>query len=136
MDDYNDLKQKELDSPFSGFSFAKEAQNAIRSGHWRKKYGLWTLLSAACDEAAEKCNRSINSFSDRLIDVDTCGVHSLKSIADSVDLGFLCKGLKEDYPLDVMELMDLLSVPKHILLDTGRVLSDSANDKLNRTGSR
>ena len=40
MDDYNDLKQKELDSPFSGFSFAKEAQNAIRSGHWRKKYGL------------------------------------------------------------------------------------------------
>ena len=35
-----------------------------------------------------------------------------------------------------MELMDLLSVPKHILLDTGRVLSDSANDKLNRAGSR
>lgn len=131
MIDYDKLKFDELRDAFSDFSFSQEAQKTIRSELWQKKYGLWTLLSGSCEEAAKKCYENINHFSDELIDIDTCNIHSLKSIAKSVDLGFLCKGLNEEYPLEILELLNLLSVPKHLLLDSNRLLSNDSNDKLN-----
>ncbi len=124
-----DIKN-ELKNVNSDFSFSQELQNVSKNERWKRKYGLWTLLSASCDDAASKCYEYINRYIDELVDVDTCNIHSLKSIAKSVDLGFLCKNINENYPKDVLDLINLFSVPKHILLDTNRILKPESNDRI------
>lgn len=128
MSDYKTLNSKELYGIFKDWSFSKEMQNISRNDMWKQKYGLWTFLSAACDEAASKCYEYINKVSQNLIDVDTCNIHSLKSIAESVDLGYLCNHIKEDFPLDVMDLMNLLSIPKHYLIDNESIITRNSSD--------
>lgn len=130
MSDYKIIKNKELNSIFNNWSFSKEMQNISRNDMWKQKYGLWAFLSAACDEAALKCYDYINKFASNLIDIDTCNIHSLKSIAESVDLGYLCKNIKEDYPFEILELINLLSIPSQYFIDSNLILSKSSTDLL------
>lgn len=129
-ENYNEIKKNELKNTHSDFSIAEEMQTASRNEMWRNKYGLWAFLSGACDDAAQKCYEHINGLAESLIDVDTCNVHSLKSIAESVDLSYLCKNIKEDFPFDIAELIDLFSVPKHLLLTSNRLLHPETNATL------
>ena len=89
-DDYL-LKNAELKSVHSDYNFAEQMQHDSINQLWRNKVGLWTLLSAACNDAAQECYEHIQNYTNKLIDIETCDIHSLKSIAKSVDLEFLTK---------------------------------------------
>ena len=67
-EEYNKTKDNELKGRYSDFSFSQEMQTASRNEMWKAKYGLWTFLSGACDEAASKCYEHISRFADSLAD--------------------------------------------------------------------
>ena len=104
-------------------------RNAARNEIWRRKDGLWTVLSATCDDAAKKCYHYIAKIAEKIADIDTCNVHTLKSIATSVNLSFLVKGLHENFPFDIEELINTFSVPPHILLHSDKFLHEDANNR-------
>ena len=119
----------ELKSIYDNWNFAQTMQDLSRNPMWKSKYGLWTFLSGACNDAASKCYIHINKFAQELIDIDTCNVHALKSIAESVDLGYLCKNIQIDsLPNEIQKLIDLLSIPKHYLLYRNDILTENANE--------
>lgn len=128
--DYLNIKNSELKSTYADFSFSEEMQNASRNQMWKNKYGLWFLLSGMCDDVARQCYEHINSYVDDLMDIDTCTVHALKSIAESVDLGYLCKNIREDFPPEIKALIDLFSVPRHLILTSNRIIHQTANEIL------
>ena len=128
-DDYL-LKSAELKSVHSDYNFAEQMQHDSINQLWRNKVGLWTLLSAACNDAAQECYEHIQNYTNKLIDIETCDIHSLKSIAKSVDLEFLTKNIKENYPNDILKLINLLSVPRHILLNSNVLLHSDSNIKI------
>ena len=129
-DKYQIIKQRELKSVHNSFSFAKEMQYAVKSDLWRNKTALWTILSGACDDVAKECYIKINNMVSEISDVDTCNIHSLKSMAKSVDAEFLVKNLREDYDLNILELLNLFSVPKEYILNSNIILHSSVNDHL------
>lgn len=61
-----------------------------------------------------------------LADIDTCNIHTLKSIAKSVDAEYLTDFIKETYPTQLINLINLLSIKKSILFDNFHVLNMSA----------
>lgn len=129
--DYSEKRKLELDLASEKFDFASEMQKAARNPEWRNKLGLWTLLSAACNEAASKCFDKISNFAKNLIDIETCNVKALKSIANEVDLGYLVKNINvSQFPSDIADLIDILSLSRKTLLDKTEVLSQDANDFL------
>jgi hypothetical protein len=128
MSDYNFRDELKLKS--STYSFSEQMQHDALNDFWKRKEGLWTLLSAACDDAAKKYFEHMESYATDFLDIETCNIHALKSIAKSVDLEFLVKHIKEDYPDDILKLLNLLSIPRYILLNTNRILHDDANLKL------
>jgi hypothetical protein len=128
MSQYNYKDELKLKS--SNYSFSEQMQKDAMNDFWRRKEGLWTLLSAACDDAAKQFYEHLDSYANDILDLETCNIHSLKSIAKSVDLNFLVKHIREDYPTDILKLINLLSIPRYILLNTNRILHDDANLKL------
>ena len=128
MDNYKTLQSKELHDIFADWSFSKEMQNISRNEMWKNKTGLWMFLSAACDDAASKCYQYINKFAQNLADIDTCNIHALKSIAESVDLGYLCNHIHEDYPNDILDLINILSIPKHYFIDSESFIVRDSSD--------
>jgi hypothetical protein len=127
----NEYKFKnELKTTFSDYNFSEQMRHDSLNSIWRQKEGLWKLLSASCNDAALECYEAIQQYTDKLVDVETCTIHALKSISKSVDLEFLTKNLKEDYPVDVLKLINLMSVPRHLLLNTNRILHTDTNMKI------
>ena len=128
--DYQTIKKNELRSNNDEFSFSKEMRIASRNDLWRNKTALWTILSGICDDAAKECFIKINNMVSEIADVDTCNIHSLKSIAKSVDAEFLTKDIKENYDNDILELINMFSVPKEYILNSNVILHESVNDNL------
>ena len=109
MNNYNEFKFNELRGPDTEFNFAEIMQQASVNEKWRNKEGLWTLLSAACNEAALKCYEKFNTIIKDTADVETCNIHSLKSMAKSVNAEFLVNDISEDYDNEIMELIEKFS---------------------------
>lgn len=130
IQNYETIKRNEVRSAHDEFSFSNEMQTAIKSELWRNKTALWTVLSGAADDAAKKCYIKINNMVSEIADVDTCNIHSLKSIAKSVDAEFLTKNIREEYDDEILELINLFSVPKEYILNSNIILHESVNDHL------
>jgi hypothetical protein len=83
MSQYNYKDELKLKS--SDYSFSEQMQKDAMNDVWRRKEGLWTLLSAACDDAAKQFYEHLDSYANDILDLETCNIHSLKSIAKSAD---------------------------------------------------
>jgi hypothetical protein len=65
----------------------------------------------------------MSDFIKNLADIDLCNIHALKSIAKSVGCEYLTDFIKEDYPVQLLNLINLLSIPKHQLLNSYQKLN-------------
>jgi len=61
-----------------------------------------------------------------LADIDTCNIHALKSMAKSIDAEHLTNFIKENYPVQLINLINLFSIKKSILFDNFKILNMSA----------
>jgi hypothetical protein len=105
------------------FDFSNILRNTSNNDYWYNKNGLWTVISAACNEAAEEYYIQMSDYIKNLADIDLCNIHALKSIAKSVGCEYLTDFIKEDYPPQLLNLINLLSIPKHLLFDSYQKLN-------------
>jgi hypothetical protein len=120
---YQDLRQAELQSKFSDFDFSQILKQVSNNDYWRGKEALWTVISGACNEAAKEYFIKQSSYIQNLVDVDTCEIHALKSMAESIGASALTDFILENYPTRVTTLLNLFSIPKHILLSPDGILN-------------
>lgn len=120
---FQSLRKTELKSSNANFDFSDILRNASNNDYWYQKEGLWTVISAACNEAATEYYVQMNDYIKNLADIDMCNIHALKSIAKSVGCQYLTDFIKEDYPVQLLNLINLLSIPKHILFDSYQKLN-------------
>ena len=129
-EEYINLKAKELNIINSDWNFAGAMQDAAKNPEWKSREGLWTILSAACNDAAAQYFQKISHFSRNLIDVDTCGIHALRSLAEEADLGYLMKNISTEYPKEILDLIELFSVNKNYLLGKTDYINIESNEFL------
>ena len=109
-------RKRELKSVFTDFNYTEVLKAASNNDYWKDKAGLWSIISAACNDAASEFFVNMNEYIQNLIDIDTCNIHALKSMAKSVKAEHLTDFISENYPDEILKLINLFSIPKHILL--------------------
>ena len=119
---YENYRNSELLSKYSGFDFADLLKETTNNDYWKSKTGLWKVISGACNDAANKFYVQMGEYVQNLADIDTCNIHVLKSIAKSVNAEHLTDFINENYPEDLLRLVNLFSIKKNILLDSYSIL--------------
>lgn len=128
---------EEIKGNFQDWSYASELRKSMLNREWQKKEGLWSFLSAACDDAAKKCYTKTREFAKNLVDVNTCSVDALRSIAESTGMQYLVEGIPSGLPVDVSDLVDKLSVRRHDLVDSfGDRLSGSVAERASKISTK
>lgn len=120
---FQQVRKSELKSINANFDFSNILRNASNNDYWHNKAGLWTVISAACNDAATEYYVQMSDYIKNLADVDLCNIHALKSIAKSVGCEYLTDFIKEDYPPQLLNLINLLSIPKHELFNSYQKLN-------------
>lgn len=129
MNDFSDLSGiSNAGFNSDGFSFAKTAGSLVNNREFSRGFREWSVgrqtpaayvwqcLSAAGDEVGDAVYAGIRDYIDRVSNVDTCGVRSLKSMADQIGLDSpLLNGL-DGLPAEVADLMDIVSIDRKYLL--------------------
>ena len=74
---------------------------------------------------------ALREYIQNLVDIDTCNIHALKSIAKSVNAEHLVSFIQENYPPQLLKLINLFSISRSTLLNQFSILhADSIFPKL------
>ena len=74
---------------------------------------------------------TLREYIQNLVDIDTCNIHALKSIAKSVNAEHLVSFIQENYPPQLLKLINLFSISRSTLLNQFSILhADSIFPKL------
>jgi hypothetical protein len=119
---YTEVRNAELKSKHD-FNFSEILKHASNNDYWKGKEALWTVISGACNEAGKEYFVKQSDYIQNLVDIDTCNIHALKSIAKSVAAEDYTNFLLENYPEKIVDLLNLFSVPKHILFSENGILN-------------
>ena len=131
MKEFEQFRNTELKSKYSDFNLDEILKNAANNDYWQNKQALWTILSGACNDAGKQFYIALREYIQNLVDIDTCNIHSLKSIAHSVDADHLVSFIQENYPPQLLKLINLFSIPRSVLLNQLSILhADSIFPKL------
>jgi len=143
-----------VDRRFLDFSLTEKLHDFIRNYDWQQGYldvvrnnlprdsegriifnqcpefaSTWVTLSAAFEKEAAQIYERIGNLPAANVDINTCNVYSLQSLAQSVGVETM-KVFDIDYPLEIKELIDTLSIPKTTVIEQGYALTDSSLNTL------
>lgn len=110
MSGYKQIRESELKSNTSNFNFSEILQRTTNNDYWMDKQPLWTVISGACNDAAQKYYSNMKEYIQNLCDIDYCNIHALKSMAKSVNAEHLTEFIDEDYPEELLKLINLFSI--------------------------
>lgn len=127
---YKSLRDSELKSIYSDFDFADIMKNAAGSEYWKNKTALWTVISGACNDAAGQWYNKMREYVQNLVDVETCNIFALKSMAKSIDAEYLTSFINDTYPKEILDLINLFSINKNLLFEQFKFLHSDANAPL------
>jgi hypothetical protein len=91
---------------------------------------LWNTISAGCEDIASDIYVKVRNYVSNLNDIDTCELHTLKSLTDMVGYSGNVEYLDFVYPTDVAKLVDIFSIKKDYLLKSGRILDISSRSDI------
>lgn len=114
---FENVRNTELKSVNSNFNFDEILYKTVNNSYWQDKKALWTVISGACNDAAREYFTEMQDFLYAITDIDTCNIHTLKSIAKSIKAEYLTDFIEENYPKDLLKLINLFSIPKHLLIN-------------------
>ena len=89
---------------------------------------IWLSLSAVGQEIGGIFQSNINNFIDNLVNIDTCTVKGLQSLADILGTDYVIFNNIDDFPIDIIKMLDVLSIKKEYLASSKHVkkaLADS-----------
>ena len=76
MSGYKQIRESELKSNTSNFNFSEILQRTTNNDYWMDKQPLWTVISGACNDAAQKYYSNMKEYIQNLCDIDYCNVHA------------------------------------------------------------
>jgi hypothetical protein len=104
---FENVRKSELKSVNSNFNFDEILYKTVNNSYWQDKKALWTVISGACNDAAREYFTEMQDFLYAIADIDTCNIHTLKSIAKSVNAEHITDFIEENYPKDLLKLINL-----------------------------
>ncbi len=78
---------------------------------------IWEVLSAIGEDLGEKIYSDILRYIEKVSDVDTCKLTSLRSMMKMIDMQYDVLDNVEFYPLEIRNLVDVLSISRGKLFD-------------------
>jgi hypothetical protein len=127
---YKSFRDSELKSIYSDFDFADIMKKAAGSDYWKNKTALWTIISGACNDAAGQWYTKMREYVQNLVDIETCNIFALKSMAKSIDAEYLTSFINDSYPKEILDLINLFSINKNLLFEQFKFLHSEANAPL------
>lgn len=88
---YKSYRDTELKSIYADFDFAEIMKTAACNDYWKDKTALWTVISGACNDAAKEFYIKMREYVQNLVDIETCNISALKSMAKSIDAEYLLR---------------------------------------------
>ena len=113
---YNNLQKINGD-----FQFTEQIKDYAMNPIWKGQYSsLWNTVSGAAEEIGQVVYEHIANYVQNIDDIDTCGLDRLYSIAKELDVEHVFS-YNLQYPPELGDIMDLLSIGKSYLLTSGYV---------------
>ena len=107
--------------------FTKKLQEYAINDKWVEEYSSWwELVSASTEGIGQIFYEHTANYVQNIRDIDTCGLHELYSIAKELNVEQIFS-YDLEYPPELVDLMNTLSINRSFLLTTGYVLD---NDQL------
>ena len=107
---FKQIRESELKSNTANFDFSEILRKATNNDYWLDKKPLWTVISGACNDAAQQFYTDMSEYIQNLCDIDYCNIHALKSMAKSVNAEHLTDFIEENYPNELLKLINLFSI--------------------------
>ena len=86
-----------------------------------EKTNIWLSLSAISQQIGGTFQANVNNFIDNIINVDTCGTKGLESIAHILGTNYNVFSTLHNFPNEIIQLIDVLSIKKEYLVCTSQV---------------
>lgn len=118
---------------YHDFDITSVLRDAVGAYSWKDKNGFWTAISGISNQYSKQIYSNIQLLTQKLVDIETCNTHALKSLAQSVNAQHITNFIVQDYPIELQKLIDLFSVPKHILFSSNQFISKYAKEDINGT---
>jgi len=107
----------------------KRGYDQFAAGRTNEKTFIWDALSAIGSDYAETVYENVLNYIDNVSNIDLCKIKALKSIMQITGVDYSLVDDIKSIPLEVLNLLDLLSVNKKYLLNS-RVFNERFRTEL------
>ena len=108
-------------------SFAKQKHETLQGTKSTEYNRIWQALSAIGQEIGGEFKQNIDNYIDNIANIDLCKVSALKSIATMLGLHYTIFDNIQTFPVDILKLIDVLSIRKDYLTSSSKVNSEMAH---------
>ena len=105
--------------------------SAARSGAYtapNAKSNIWHVLSAIGQDIGEITYANVKNYIDIVSNIDMCKTRALMSMMKNVGMDYSVIGDIDNFPLEVLNLIDIFSIDKKYLLDNDKIKEDLIQD--------
>ena len=92
--------------------------NQYQQGKNTKNTYIWKVLSAIGDQYAETIYENVLNYIDNVSNIDLCKIKALQSMINVVGMNYDVLPMLNTIPVEIANLMDILSINKKYLLDS------------------
>lgn len=120
---YESLRKNQLKQNYSqDFLISEILKAASNNEYWQNKQALWTIISGACNQAGKQFYINLKKYVQNIVDIDVCNIHALKSIALESGCENLVENISQNYPIELLNLINIFSINKSNLLQQFKCL--------------
>ncbi len=106
----------------------KKGYEFFRKGQDNQKAHIWDCLSAIGDDLGEIIYANVVDYVDYVSNVDLCKVKSLRSMMKNLGFNYTIFDNMDEMPIEIINLMDVLSINKKYLLNSDYIRQDLIDD--------
>lgn len=106
----------QLGSFINNYEFSKTFRD-FKLGKDNKYTNIWSAISALGNDYAEVIYSNVIDYIDNVSNVDLCKIKALKSMIAVLGVDYQIVTDMASMPVEILNLMDILSINKHYLLD-------------------
>lgn len=136
----NTIIKNDIERSYNDFSFVDTFSNFVGNNDYKSGYYdfiknketdqafLWTSLDAIGKKCGETLYSNVINYIDLVSNVDLCKVKSLNSMASLLGGGYSVFESVESFPLDIKNVINVLSLNKKYLFDSNVLNNNLIND--------
>lgn len=106
----------------------------MKNGENSREAYVWNVLSAIGDDIGNVVYSNVASYIDFVSNIDLCKVRALRSMLKQIGLDYRTFDQLNDFPIEIQNLMDILSVSRRYINDS-RVVREELVNALHESGA-